>query len=224
MLYQLSYRQLSAAAMFTLIFSCNNGTEEKSGIPKNADSSSNKTSTAQKDTGITAPATAKRAPAINIFDTLSPKKIVLCMKDSAAAMERIGMKLGAIYGGKLAKCIKDNKLTVVGAPMAWYKSQKAPYFFEAGMPVDKVPAKLPAGVYVKELPAGNVMIARYFGPYEMMGMAYEAAADRMKAGNAKAGGEPYEIYVGDPLVQKDPYKVQTDVVFPVKLPEKNQAP
>jgi effector-binding domain-containing protein len=146
------------------------------------------------------------------------------MKDSAAVMERIGIKLGAIYGGKLAKCIKDNKLTVVGAPMAWYKSQKAPYFFEAGMPVDKLPAKLPPGVYIKELPAGTVMVARYFGPYEMMGMAYEAAADRMKSGNAKAGGEPYEIYIGDPLIKKDPYKVQTDVVFPVKAADKNQAP
>jgi effector-binding domain-containing protein len=53
-----------------------------------------------------------------------------------------------------------------------------------------------------------------------MGMAYEAAADRMKSGNAKADGAPYEIYIGDPMVQKDPYKVQTDVVFPVKVPEK----
>jgi effector-binding domain-containing protein len=218
MQYILNYKQLLPAAMAVLLFSCNDNAKEKPETPQNADNKGDSAKTVQKDTG--AATAAKRAPAINIFDTLSPKKMVLCMKDSAAAMERIGMKLGAIYGGKLAKCIKDNKLTVAGAPMAWYKTQKAPYFFEAGMPVDKVPAKLPPGVFIKELPAGNVMIARYFGPYDMMGMAYEAAADRIKSGNVKADGAPYEIYIGDPVVQQDPYKVQTDVVFPVKVPEK----
>ncbi len=217
-------KKLLPAAMLLLFFACNDGTKEKAETPKNADNKGDTAKAVQKDTGTVANTTAKRAPAINIFDTLSPKKMVLCMKDSAAVMERIGMKLGAIYGGKLAKCVKDNKLTVVGAPMAWYKTQKAPYFFEAGMPVDKIPVKLPPGVYIKELPAGTVMVARYFGPYEMMGMAYEAASDRMKSGKIKAEGEPYEIYIGDPVVQKDPYKVQTDVVFPVKLPEKNQVP
>jgi effector-binding domain-containing protein len=207
---------LLCTAVFIFI-ACNNDAKQKDAPPANTGNTGDtgQVGARAKDTG-----TAKRAPAINIFDTVAVKKIVLCMKDSAASMERIGMKLGVIYSGKLAKCIKDNKLTVTGAPMAWYSTQKAPYFFEAGSPVDKAPAKLPPGVFVKELPAGTVMIARYFGPYDMMGMAYEAAADRMKTGNIKAAGAPYEIYIGDPVLQTDPYKVQTDVVFPVKVPEK----
>ncbi len=223
MQYNFYCKQLLPAALIMLFLSCNDGTKENSRTPKKNESSTDTAATPVKDTG-TAGTKAKKAPAINLFDTVSLKKLVLCMKDSASVMERIGMKLGAIYGEKLAKCIKDNKLTVAGAPMAWYKSQQAPYFFEAGLPVNKIPAKMPAGMYIKELPAGTVMIARYFGPYEMMGMAYEAAAERMKTGNSKAAGEPYEVYIGDPVTQPDPYKVQTDVVFPVKIPEKNQAP
>jgi effector-binding domain-containing protein len=220
MQYNSALRLLIPAAAAILCFACN-GSAEKTNTAEAPKTTADTAKAPEKSAGDSADAPAKRAPAINIFDTLAVKKIVLCMKDSAAAMDRIGMKLGAIYGGKLAKCIKDNKLTVTGAPMAWYKTQKAPYFFEAGMPVDKAPAKLPPGVFVKELPAGNVMIARYFGPYEMMGMAYEAAADRMKSGNIRADGPPYEVYIGDPMIQKDPYKVQTDVVFPVKAQEKN---
>jgi effector-binding domain-containing protein len=219
MQYNSALRLLLCSAATLFIFACNDSAEKpKTGeTPKTAADSGK---TAAKSAGDSADTPPKKAPAINMFDTLAVKKIVLCMKDSAASMDRVGMKLGAIYGGKLAKCIKDGKLAVLGAPMAWYKTQKAPYFFEAGMPVDKAPAKLPPGVFVKELPAGNVMIARYFGPYDMMGMAYEAAADRMKSGKIPADGAPYEVYIGDPVVQKDPYKVQTDVVFPVKLKEK----
>jgi effector-binding domain-containing protein len=224
MQYFINGKCLLPAAVAILLFSCGDGGKEKSVNTEKSEGKPDTTESLQKDTGSAANTPAKRAPAINMFDTLSPKKLVLCITDSAASMERIGMKLGAIWGEKLAKCIKDNKLTATGAPMAWYKSQTAPYFFDAGMPVDKKPAKLPPGIFIKELPAGSVMVARYFGPYEMMGMAYEAAADRMKSGNIKAAGAPYEVYVGDPLVQKDPYKVQTDVVFPVKIPEKNEVP
>ncbi len=161
---------------------------------------------------------AQRPPTINIADSISPKRIVLYMKDSAASTDRIGMKLGIIYGEKLAKCVKDNKINVTGAPMAWYNSQEPPFFFEAGMPVDKKPVKLPPGVMIREMEAGTVLVAHFYGPYEMSGMAYTAAADRMAATKATAAGKPYEIYIGDPGIEKDPYKVLTDIVFPVKLP------
>jgi effector-binding domain-containing protein len=220
MQYKVTLRLLATLATAVLLFACNDAAKDKPGTAQTPKAEADTTKEAEKSSSDNTEVPAKRAPAINIFDTVAVKKIVLYMKDSAASMDRIGSKLGAIYGGKLAKCIKDGKLTVVGAPMAWYKSQKAPYFFEAGMPIDKVPAKLPPGVFIKELPAGNVMIARYFGPYEMMGMAYEAAIDRMKSGKIKANGTPYEVYIGDPLIEKDIYKVQTDVVFPVKATEK----
>src|SRR6187200_844313 len=108
---------------------CNNGGEKKPNTQQKKDSVVVKEKVVEP----------KRAPVINITDTVSVKRIVLIMKDSAASMERISPKLGEIYGVKLAAVIKKNSLKTTGAPMAWYKTQKAPYFFEAGIPVDKRP-------------------------------------------------------------------------------------
>ena len=162
----------------------------------------------------------ERPPIINIIDTLAPKRIVIFAKDSAKTYERIGMKLGKVYGTKLAETIKKNNLKMTGAPLAWYKTTKAPFFFEAGIQVNKKPAKLAKGVQVRELEAGTVVVAHFFGPYNMMSQGYDAIKDWMKFNKKTAAGAPYEIYVSDPIDKNgkplDPYKVQTDIVFPVK--------
>ncbi len=197
---------------------CNNDTPS-SGNTKNDQP---KVDSPQKKTPevADAPGKAQKPPVMNFVDTVMVKRTILYMKDSAATMDRIGMKLGGIYADKLAKFMKANKISATGAPMAWYQTDKAPYFFEAGMPVEKAPAKLAPGILAKELPAGNVMVAHFFGPYELMRTAYEAAKARMAERKMTATGAPFEIYIGDPVVQKDPYKVQTDIVFPVKMPDK----
>ncbi len=166
------------------------------------------------------PAEPKHPAIINITDTLSVKRIVLYMKDSAASMERLQMKLGEIYGARLDAVIKKNKLKVTGPPMAWYRNTKLPYFFEAGFPVDKKPSKLPSNVFVRETGVDSVTVAHFYGGYELLPQAYEALTDWMKSHKKKPGGKPYEVYVDDPMDKdgkmKDPYKVGTDVVFPWK--------
>ena len=166
---------------------------------------------------IEQPTVTKKAPVINIMDTLAIKQLVLCIKDSAANNQRIANKLAIIYGVKLASVIKKNKLKVTGAPIAWYKNQKAPFFFEAGIPVDKKPAKLPAGVYLKQIGTDSVVIAHFYGPYNLTGQAYTALHDWIIDRKKKTIKPPYEVYVDDPLDKegklKDPYKVQTDIVF-----------
>lgn len=163
------------------------------------------------------PTITKKAPVINIMDTLSVKQLVLCVKDSAANSQRIAGKLAIIYGVKLAAVIKKNKLKVTGAAIAWYKSQKAPFFFEAGIPVDKRPSKLPSGVTVKQIGIDSVVVAHFYGPYELTSQAYAALQDWMKDRKKKSIKAPYEVYIDDPIGKdgklKDPYKVQTDVVF-----------
>ena len=161
---------------------------------------------------------AKRPPIINIMDTLSERKLVLYIKDSARTFERISLKLGEIYGTKLPAIVKKNKLKQTGAPIAWYTKMKAPYFFEAGIPVDKKPAKLPAGVLTRQIGVDSVTVAHFHGHYDMLPAAYEAVKDYLKDRKKKTGATPYEIYVDDPMDKdgkmKDPYRVQTDIIFP----------
>ncbi len=172
-----------------------------------------------KDTIAPAPRVeTKRAPIININDTVSIKRIVLTIKDSAATLERVGVKLGEIYGVKLPAAIESNNLKITGKPMAWYKTEKAPYFFEAGIPVDKRPKKAIAGVQVRETGVDSIVVAHFYGPYDLLPQGYEVLRELLKERKKKVKGAPYEIYVDDAADStgrpKDPYKVLTDIVFP----------
>lgn len=200
-----------------LLYACNSETQtdKEPTIVKSTDSP-----VVKKKEPTEAPLPTKRPPIINITDTLSVKRLVLCMKDSAATYDRISLKLGEIYGIKLAAVIKKNSLKITGQPMAWYKARKAPYFFEAGIPVDKRPRKLPANAFIKEIGVDSVIVAHFYGGYDLLPQAYEALTDIIKDRKRTLRSKPYEIYVGDPMDKEgklnDPYKVQTDVVFPWK--------
>ena len=162
--------------------------------------------------------TVKSAPIINISDTISFPMHIISIKDSASDNVRLSKKLSIIYGEKLQNCIKKNKLTISGPPMAWYKTQKAPFFFEAGFPVNKKPSKLTQSVRYKHLNSFKIIVAHYFGPYEESVQAYQYLKDWMKENKKSISSQPYEIYVDDPIGKDgkplDPYKVQTDIVFP----------
>ena len=210
---------LITAALFVpllvILNSCNNTNK------KTEDKVTDTTKPVKADEPKTKEVMAAEKPAIiNIIDTVATKGIVLYIKDSAKTFERISLKLAQIYGAKLAEVLKKNGIKMVGAPMAWYKTTKAPYFFEAGVPVDKKPAKLPNTVFVREMKADSVLVAHFYGPYSLLQQGYDAIKERMKDEKKVSNGMPYEIYAGDPIDATgnpiDPYKVRTDIVFPRK--------
>lgn len=194
---------------------CSNSTEEKKEAAGEKKEAGAKEEKKQEPTSE-----PRRPPIINITDTLSEKQTVLYMKDSAATVERLQHKLGEILGVKLGAVIMKNKLKTTGAPVAWYKSSKAPYFFEAGLPVDKKPAKMASNVFVRDIRVDSVTVAHFYGSYDMLPQAYEALGEWMKGHKKRSAGRPYEVYVDDPVDKdgkpKDPYKVRTDVIFPWK--------
>ena len=207
---------LTILVTVSVLHSCSNGESKAGDTDKKADTPAAK----KADTPVAKTEPASKPAIINIIDTLTPKRMVLCIKDSAASFERVGPKLGLIYGVKLAELIKKEKLKATGAPMAWYHSDKPPFFFEAGIPVAAKPAKLPAGVFIRETTADSATIAHFFGPYNLLSQGYEAVRDWIKSRNKISTAAPFEIYVGDPMDKNgkpaDPYKVQTDIIFPVK--------
>jgi effector-binding domain-containing protein len=164
--------------------------------------------------------TPRSAPIINIADTMEFPNIVLCVKDSAINNIRLSQKLAKIYGIKLAEFIKKNKLKVTGPPMAWYKTQKAPFFFEAGIPIYKKPKKLPKGFVIKQTGGVRAIVAHYFGPYEETPQGYAVLKEWITDEHKSIAAPPYEIYVSDPIDKDgqpvDPYKVETDIVYPYR--------
>lgn len=160
----------------------------------------------------------ENAPIINISDTVALKANFIYVRDSASTSVRLSQKLALIYGSKLGAVIKQNKLKVTGPPVAWYRTQKAPFFFEAGLPVDKKPAKLSKNVFFRTIGGDSIVVAHFYGPYDQTSLAYDALHDWLKDRKKKLKGPSYEVYVSDPIDKKgqpvDPYKVQTDIVFP----------
>ena len=161
-----------------------------------------------------------RPPIINIVDTLAPRRIVIYYSDSAASFDRISLKLAKIYGTRLPEYIKKNGLKTTGTPMAWYRKNKAPYFFDAGIPVNKKGTKAVAAVKIRETGPGKAVVAHFYGPFELLPQGYDAIREFIKDNKKVANGTPYEIYITDPIDKNgkpvDPYKIQTDIVFPVK--------
>lgn len=160
----------------------------------------------------------ENAPIINIADTVALGFNIISIKDSASNGKRLSTKLDIIYKERLEEIIKKNKLNKTGAPIAWYKKLKAPFYFEAGIPVDKKPGKLPKGIVFKKISKTRVIVAHYFGPYTETNLAYQALKDWLKDEHKTQSGEAYEVYVGEALDEDgkpvDPYKVQTDIVIP----------
>ena len=166
------------------------------------------------------PATPVRPPVINITDTLQAEKLVLCVRDSASVYERIAPKLGEIYLVKIGGLISKSGLRITGKPMAWFTKRGSAYFFEAGFPVDKKTAKLPAQYFFRKIGPDSVTLAHFYGPYQQVAEGYLVVEEYLRNNHRKAGGQPYEVYVDDPIDSegkpKDPWKVQTDIVFPRK--------
>jgi effector-binding domain-containing protein len=173
-----------------------------------------------KPTIETSTTITQKAPIINMADTIQLKRIVLCYKDSSMSREGMFIKLSNIYNNKLPESIKINKIKAVGAPMAWHTKIKKAYFFEAGIPIDKVPTKLGKGIYVKSTNTDSVFIARFFGPNELAAGAYDALNEKLKDAHKTKSGNIYEVYVDNifatTIDKKDAYKMQTDIVLPYK--------
>lgn len=159
-----------------------------------------------------------KTPIIQLSDTSFPALNLVLVRDSASNSARLSMKLAQIYTQKLLPSIQRNKLTIVGAPMAFYKSQEAPFFFEAGFAVDRMPKNKVKGVISKRTVSSRAIIANFYGPYESTVQAYDVLKAWLKENKKKSAGAPFEIYVDDPIgtdgKPKDPYQVLTQIVMP----------
>lgn len=86
---------------------------------------------------------------------------------------------------------------------------------DAYIEVDKKIA-VPANMKILELKATKAAKVDYYGPYSGSGAAHEAIDKWLKANSKKATGAPWEVYVTDPMVEKDSTKWLTEVLYPIE--------
>ena len=203
---------LNLIIFFSIVFFGCKDNKEKTPLPpllvKKETATNNKTEIPQK------------GPIINIVDTVEIKMVVLCFKDSSASSVGMSRKLNIIYNKKIPDAIAAAKLKRAGQPIAWFKSQKAPFFFEAGIPVDKAPVKIPKGFFIKKTSGDSALVAHFYGPNVLTNVGYDAVMEMLKERNRIKAATAYEIYIDNPFEVKkgktDPYKQQTDIVLPYK--------
>jgi effector-binding domain-containing protein len=158
----------------------------------------------------------QQEPTVTIEETNTVSLIVVYVTDSAGSSAAITQKFMQIIPVELGGFLKKNNLQMAGPPTAWYYGTQFPFVFDIGVPVNKLPASTEGRIRVKQLPAGKAVVAHYYGPYDQISKGYTVATAWIKEHSKMATAPPYEVYIGDPGAEKDPYKVLTNIVFPVQ--------
>jgi effector-binding domain-containing protein len=200
------------------VISCNNKADKEPAAAKK-----DTPVTRKKEPVETAPepeAGYQRPPIINIVDTVAPKRIIAYSNDTAATLNGMYQKMAKINSTKVAEYMKKNNLKAAGSPIVWYTRTRKYYRFAAGMVINKRGAKAVKGVEISEQSAGKVLVAHFYGPYNLIPQGHEAIKEWLKDNKKRQSTPPYEMHVTNPIDKSgkavDPYKMQTDIVFPVK--------
>lgn len=158
-------------------------------------------------------------------DTIVPVKVklekasfsdmnILYIADTASTTEVIKDVLGKGYG-ELMQFISANKLQPRKF-LAWYYAIQPPWPIDVAVETNRIPTQFNGRVKSRMLPGGEVIIAHMWGPYDQVGQAYEQIQKWLKENSRKAKGSPFEVYINDPNMVKNPAEIQTDVYQPLK--------
>jgi len=154
-------------------------------------------------------------PIVTIEETKVSGMIVVYVTDSAASSAAVTQKFMQILPVELGGFLKRSGLKMAGPPLGWYYGSQFPMTFDIGVPVNQAPATTEGRIKWRQVPAGSAVVAHYYGPYDQIGKGYALAMAWIKDHHKISAAPPYELYIGDPGVEKDPYKVLTNIVFPV---------
>jgi effector-binding domain-containing protein len=145
------------------------------------------------------------------------EKLVLMVRDSAGP-KTYGEVLGKGFM-EIGDVMKKNRLKQSGAPFAIFikwDSVTMNSVMDMGIPVDRTVATVRGRVRFERIPAQQVMMAYYFGPYEKTAVTYRALEKTIEEAGKHVAGGPVEIYVTDPTTEKDTMKWETDIFFPIR--------
>lgn|GEM_PF-6126414 len=110
---------------------------------------------------------------------------------------------------------KRSRLDIAGPPVVRY-IQRGPLSFvvEAGVPVQgSAPAR--PGLRIVELPAGKAATITHMGPYEQLPATHQILDQWLEAQKQRATGRRWEVFVSNPVVVRDPAKLETKIFVPL---------
>lgn len=151
-----------------------------------------------------------------IEETTWPPHTFLAITDSAGPASYSAV-LGKAFGELMTQA-QSQKYNITGAPFAIYLKWDSVTMFsvmDIGIPVQQA-EKASGRVRVVNFPEQKVVKVNYFGPYDKTAPMYYILDQYVKETGLENAGSPWEIYVTDPMMEKDTAKWQTVIAFPVK--------
>jgi effector-binding domain-containing protein len=85
---------------------------------------------------------------------------------------------------------------------------------EAGFPVPE-PQEGEGRIEPGELPGGSAAATIHVGPYEMLPDAHDALDAWMNENGRRSRGPQWECYITDPGKEPDPWKRETELLWPI---------
>lgn len=139
-----------------------------------------------------------------------PSHKYIAIENKNVKPEEIAIKLGESFM-KLDAFVKGNKYTITGPPFTIWKDMAN---FSAAFPIAEDAASTKEFKFIND--AGfSAYVVKYHGAYDKNEHVYKAMEQFIKDKNAKQAGPPREVYINDPMMEKDTAKWQTDIIFPV---------
>lgn len=127
----------------------------------------------------------------------------------------ISQSMASAYA-QITKVIAQNKIKQANSPFAIYRNFTSEYVeYEAGIPVDKtvtISGTVKSGV----LPVAKAVCLDYYGPYSKLEDGHVAIAKWISDHGVKMTGSPMEVYVTDPVSEKDSSKWLTKIYYKIE--------
>lgn len=143
-----------------------------------------------------------------------PEQATACVFE-LVAVDQIGAALAQMLP-KVGQWLSQGHGEFVGPPYARYHAGPDGKFeLEAGTPVS-APVVGDDIVRAETLPGGRCAVATFHGSYQHLQAGHARLQEWMSAHGETSGGDPWELYVTDPMEEKDPTKWETVIVHPLQ--------
>ncbi|MDF2438101.1 MAG: hypothetical protein K0Q95_2477 [Bacteroidota bacterium] len=158
---------------------------------------------------------ANPAAAPIVIEPTTTQEQWLATYKTTTDMKSISEDIGKSFQ-KIGEFMGKHKLEIAGPVLAIYHGFSHDKIeMECGIPIGKE-IKGEGEVNVIKMPAGNAVVAHYYGPYKGTESAHASIDKFIKENNKKVTGSPWEVYVTDPGVEKDTAKWLTEIYYPVE--------
>lgn len=149
------------------------------------------------------------------IETTTFNEQILASTRRTTTLPNISNDIAASYK-TITDFLKKNNLGIAGYLCAFYHSFTPDKIeVECAIPINKL---LPSegAVNVSVMKAGKAVVANYFGPYTGTSKAHQAINQWIVEHHKKIMGSPWEVYITDPMTEKDTTKWLTKVYYPIE--------